>query len=429
MTSSGLSNAWATVSEIFASPRLVGTLSLTIAGTALSSLTIRELMGWAGLLAIVATLVILASLSLIARRREIEWHGLLPVSLLVFSGWAALSILWSQYQWATLAGLIYFGEFTLLAIYLALNRDTIQIARAYGDVLRWMLAVSVGLEIFAGVLIDSPIPFLGTAGNLANFGPIQGIFGTRNALGIVALVALVTFATEWRTRSVPRPLATGSFLLAALCLLFARSPLAFGGALVVGLAALALFALRRVPESARWYAQTALLVVLLTFGAFAWGLRTSIISALGASGELATRLSIWTQVRALIPFHELEGWGWIGRWRGGFPFDGIIDTHGGAVFSSLNMFLDIWLQLGLVGLFAFVVLVLLALVRSWLLASRNRSIVYAWPALVLVLLATTGLADSSMLTEFGWMTFVVCTVKASRDLSWRQTFAATSERR
>ena len=38
-------------------------------------------------------------------------------------------------------------------------------------------------------------------------GPIQGIFGSRNMLGFVALIALLTFIVEWRTRIVTRAAA------------------------------------------------------------------------------------------------------------------------------------------------------------------------------------------------------------------------------
>lgn len=95
----------------------------------------------------------------------------------------------------------------------------------------------------------------------------------------------------------------------------------------------------------------------------------------------------------------------------------------------MNAHLDVWFQIGLVGLVAFVGLVGLAFIRSWLLASRQRSFVYARPALVHLVLLTTALAlalaENSLLVEFGWLTFVVCSVKASRKLSWRKAFAAT----
>ena len=47
-----------------------------------------------------------------------------------------------------------------------------------------------------------PSGFLGIQGNIAQLGPIQGIFGTRNLLGFVAVIALITFLIEYRTQSV-----------------------------------------------------------------------------------------------------------------------------------------------------------------------------------------------------------------------------------
>ena len=409
--------------QMLGSPRFSAALTQAIIGALVGSLLLRELIGWAGWLAILATLVVLASFSLLAQREEIEWHGLLPISLLVFVGWATISVFWSEYTWATAGSAVYLLVVTTLGIYIALIRDTIQIARAFGNVLRGALALSLVLEIFSGILIDTPLGFLGIQGNLRELGPIQGIFGARNQLGIVALVAIVTFGTELRTRSVPRNLAIGSLLLGGLTLVFARSPVTFGTFVVVILATLALYGLRRVSPERKRIWQFVLLGSTITVGAIAWALRTQIIDALSASVELNLRLAVWRPIRILTPIHELEGWGWSGRWWEGIPpFTYIRD---GLQPSALNAYLDVWFQVGLVGLFAFVVMVGLAFIRSWLLACRQRSFVYAWPALVLVVLLVSALAESSMLVEFGWLTFVVCSVKASRELSWRRAFAAT----
>ncbi|MET4782139.1 O-antigen ligase family protein [Glaciihabitans sp. UYNi722] len=417
--------AFTAVENFFGSPRFSAALTQTIIGAALGSLFLQQLIGWAGLLAILGTLVVLATLSFLARRDTVEWHGLLPISLLIFVGWAAISVFWSQYQWATFGSVVYFGTVTVLGIYVALIRDTIQIARAFGDVLRVALALSLVLEIFSGVLIDAPLRFLYIQGNLAQFGPIQGIFGTRNQLGVIALVAIVTFVTELRTRSIQRPIAIGSLVLAALMLALSRSPVAFGTFVVVALAAAALYGLRRVSAERKRFWQIGLLALTIAVGAAAWAARTPIINALSASAELKLRLQLWQPMRLLIPLHELEGWGWIGHWREDLPPFQFIPDVAATPASGMNAYLDVWLQLGLVGLAAFVGLVALTFIRSWLLASRQRSFVYAWPALVLVVLLVTGFAESSMLVEFGWLTFVVCCVKASRELSWRKAFAAT----
>lgn len=424
-------SSWVTALDVaegfFRSPRFSAALALAIIGTEVASLLVRQLIGWPGLIGALSMLVVLATLSLVARRHDIEWHGLLPISLLVFVGWAAISVFWSQYQWATLGSVVYLASVTMLGIYVALVRDTIQIARAFGDVLRVMLALSIALEIFSGILIDTPLPFLFVGGHIAELGPIQGIFGTRNQLGVVALIGLITFVTELRTRSVPRWTGIASVTLAGGTLLLARSPVAFGTLVVVVFAAAALLVLRRLSEQRKRIGQIGLLVVSIAAAATAWGLRTQLIAAFSASAELKLRLELWAQMRALIPLHELEGWGWVGHWRKDvLPFTSFLNFSDRAPTSGLNAYLDVWLQLGLIGLLAFLGLLALTFVRSWLLASRQRSFVYAWPALVLVALLITSLAESAILVEFGWLTFVVCSVKAARELSWRRAFAVAT---
>lgn len=416
----------AVVRAFVSSPRFVTALTSVSVATAVFAFALRQLVGWAGLVAILAGLLLLAAGSAIARRDSIQWRGLLPISLIVFVGWAGLSILWSQYRWPTLGGLTYLACFTLLGLYVALMRDTIQIVRAYGDVLRFVLAVSIGLEIVAGVLIDAPIKFLDISGNLDVLGPIQGLSGARNQLGILAVLALITFLTELRTKSVRRGLAIGSLVLAGIALMLTHSPVAIGALIVVAVAAAALYGLRRVAPERRRFWQVGLLGFSVLAAGLSWAFRSSIVAALNAGGELSYRIEVWRQIWALVGLKPLQGWGWIGDWREDIaPFLLFEPIGNRPTTSALNAYLDVWFQLGLIGLAIFVGLVGLAFVRSWLLASQRRSFVFTWPALILVTLVTTALAESSMLIELGWLTFVVCAVKAADELSWRQAFART----
>ncbi len=405
------------------SARFVTALGVATIGTAACSFALRQTIGWAGLFGILGGLLVLWAIVLIARRGEIEWSGLLPISLMVFLGWALTSVFWSRYQWATLGGGAYLLAFAILGVAVALLRDTIQLVRAFGDVLRFTLLVSFTVEIVAGLLIDAPIRFLAVEGYLDRLGPIQGILGSRNQLGIVAIVAIVTFATELRTRSVSRGIGVGSIVLASLCLLLSQSPIAMGATAIVGVGTLALYGLRRVAAERRRFWQFGLLGSALVAAALAWTFRGQIIAGLDATNELDYRLNLWRRVWDLIPLHSLEGWGWIGAWHLELvPYVGFRAIPGGAPDSAANAFLDVWLQLGIVGLAAFGVLLFLAFVRSWLLAVQRRSVVFVWPALVLLTLVVTSLAESSILVEFGWLALVVCIVKASRELSWRQAF-------
>ena len=411
----------------FSQTRLANALVTVSIAVAVLSNTLRALVGWPGLIAILVLLVVMATLSLIARRDTIDYQGILPISLLLFLGWATISVFWSEYQWATVAGVGYLGVVSALGIYIALVRDTIQIVRAFGDVLRVVLVASLVLEVFSGLLIDSPIRFLGIEGHLDIAGPIQGVMGTRNQLGVVALIAAVTFGTELRTKSIRPGLAIASLVLAGITMVLTRSPLIGGVIVVLGVAIVSLYGLRRVAPARRTFAQLALLAGVAVVALVTWGLRAPIIALSNAGGELDYRLRLWNEMTALIRINPIEGWGWIGHWRPGLtPFQAFV-TDDRIPRSGVNAYLDVWFQLGGVGILIFVGLVGLAFVRSWLLAGHKRSVVFAWPALVLVVLLSSALFESSLLVEYGWLTFVVCCVKASQDLSWRTAFARPLE--
>ncbi|MHA7987247.1 O-antigen ligase family protein [Rathayibacter sp. CAU 1779] len=411
---------------LFESAKFSRALSLCIVGSAFLTTAIRDVIGWPGVIAVFATLVVLAVGSFIAHWNVIEWQGLLPVSLLVFVGWCAVSLVWSNYQWATLAAVLYQWVFTFLAIYLALVRDAIQIVRVIGDVLRVLLTASLALEVLSGLLIDAPIRFLGIAGNLAHGGPISGLFGSRNQLGLVALIAMVTFIIEWRTKSITTGLAVFSVVLAALALVFSSSPVIALVVVILLLATGALFGVRHI-RNERWKftVQVALGALLVVLAVLAFIFRAAVIDALHGRSVITVRYDVWIQIWHLIPVNPLLGWGWIGFWRGSLPPYSLINALTGAPHANgLNAFLDVWLQTGLVGFLLFLLLLGLAMGRSWLLGSNKRSVIYAWPPLILIALICTAMAESTILIESGWMLLVICTVKASQGMSWRQALPA-----
>ena len=406
--------------RVFASPKFAAALTLIILATAFSTHLLRSVMGWAGLIGILCGLVVLAVASLVARRPIVEWHGLLPISIIVFVAWCAVSGVWSGYVTETLIGVSYQITVGFLAIYVALVRDTFQVVRAIGDVLRVLLGLSIVLEVLSGLLLDLPIAFLGVVGDIDQLGPIQGIFGSRNVFGLIALIAAVTFYVELRARSIPRSLGVGSMWLAGICLVLTRSPVGVVVAICVAVAALALYRLRHTPVAGRRMLQVGLLSAALVAAGAAWLGRTTIVDTLNAGSEFEARYTLWSEMWRLVGLHPLEGWGWAGFWPQDItPYGGLEFTTGRGHLTGLNAYLDVYFQVGLIGFLAFLALVLLAFVRSWLLASNKRSLVYVWAPLILVTLLVTSAAESTILFEFGWLLLVICSVKAAQGLSWR----------
>jgi len=406
--------------RVLASPKFAASLTLIILTTVFSTHLLRSVMGWPGLNGVLGGLVVLAVLSLLARRPIVEWHGLLPISIIVFVAWCALSGVWSGYVSETIVGVSYQITVGFLAIYVSLVRDTFQVVRATGDVLRVLLGLSIVLEVLSGLLLDLPIAFLGVVGDIDRLGPVQGIFGSRNVFGLIALIAAVTFYVELRARSIPRGRGIGSMWLAGICLVLTQSPVILIVAICVSVAALALYRLRRSPVEGRWRLQLGLLAAALAAAGIAWVGRMTIIDTLNAGSEFEVRYSLWTEMWRLVQLHPLEGWGWTGFWpQDVTPYGWLEFTTGRAQATGLNAYLDVYFQVGLIGFLAFLALVLLALVRSWLLASNKRSLVYVWAPLILVTLLVTSAVESTILFEFGWLLLVICSVKAAQALSWR----------
>lgn len=404
----------------FAQAYTLTALTATFAGFAIQRLT-----SGATLATIIALLAVIGLGVLYVRRVELTVLRLAPSSLVAFLVLALLSVLWSTDGADTANGWIALFGYAVIAITIGHVRDTLQTVRAIGDTLRLLLSVSLGVELLSGVFFDMPFSFLGIQGNLADGGPIQGIFGTRNMLGFVAVIALITFVIEWRSRSVTRGVGVASIALAAMLALLSSSPSVVVLAAGVGVATVALSIVRHAPAERRGLAQWALGALVAIGGLAAFGLRHQIIRVLDAGSDFSTRADLWNQLLEFIAERPVLGWGWFGRWpTDEFPFVYVNilleDTHR----SALNAYFDVLLQLGWVGLVLFLVLGGVALVRSWLVASVRRSVVYAWTPLVLVTLAIESMFESFTLAGAGWLLLVLCALRAGQTRSWREDLDA-----
>jgi O-antigen ligase len=174
--------------------------------------------------------------------------------------------------------------------------------------------------------------------------------------------------------------------------------------------------------------QFIVLGVTILFAIAGWLFRGRIVTFFNADGDLDYRLHLWQKIVALLPGYTIQGWGWIGHWHTDVaPFVALTTEADRPASSAFNAYLDVLFQLGLVGFVIFVGMLGLAFTRSWLLAGRRRSIMYAWPALSLIALIIVSLAESSILADFGWLVFAICCMKASQELSWRRALSVLPE--
>ncbi|MDQ1073985.1 MULTISPECIES: O-antigen ligase family protein [Microbacterium] len=407
---------------LLASAGFARAFTLTVFAAVFGSTAIRGVSGDVTLATIVFGLCALGVGVLVVRRREIELVRLAPTTLVLFLVWAGASVLWSADPLSSLGGWAELVAVSFLAVVIGHVRDALQTVRALGDVLRWLLGASLALEILSGILLDLPIPFLGIQGDIASLGPVQGLFGTRNVLGFVTVIALITFLVEYRTQSVRAGTAIASVVLAGSLATLSGSPTVIAVAVTTGAATLALTLVRRLSAPRRPLAQLILGVGVIAAVATGYGMRDTFVAMADARADFSLRTDLWSRLLTYVAYRPVEGFGWFGTWSpDSFPFASLNFTLGEQHTSALDAYLDVLLQLGWVGLLLFLTLGALALARGWLVATERRSIVHAWGPLTLVALLTFSLFESFTLSGAGLLLLVVCAVRAGQSRSWRES--------
>jgi len=415
------------VSRFLGSVEMARAYTLAVLTATFGSFAIEQMTSSTTYATIIVLLCVLGAAILFVRREELSLLRLAPSSLLAFLALALASAIWTTDRSDTLVGWLWTFGFAVLAITIGHIRDTLQTVRAIGDTLRTLLLVSLGVEILSGILLDSPIAFLAVEGNLAMGGPVQGIFGTRNMLGFIAVIALITFFIEWRTQSVIAPIAVPSIALAGFLALVSASPTVLVLAVAVGVVTAALAVVRHTSAAHRNLVQWMLGALAVASLAVAFAFRHPIIAWMGAGSDFSIRADLWNKILDFVAIRPLQGWGWFGPWqRGEYPFTYINYLLDDQHQTALNAFFDVLLQLGIAGFLLFLILGGVALVRSWLVASVRHSVVYAWTPLVLVTLAVDSMFESFTLAGAGWFMLVLCALRAGQSRSWRENIDAAN---
>jgi exopolysaccharide production protein ExoQ len=406
---------------VLASAALARAFTIAVLGAVFSAFAIERIAGRVTYVSIIVGLCVIGVAVLIARRREISLVRLVPTTVVLFVAWTLVSVFWSQDRSGSLGSWASTAALAFLAVTIGHVRDTLQTVRALADVMRVLLSLSLGVEILAGILLDMPIRFLGIQGNLAQLGPVQGIFGTRNLMGFVAVIALITFLIEYRTQSVRLGVSVFSVVLAGALAALSDSPTVLVLAVAVGLAVGALALVRHARPEGRSALQWTLGGIVVAGLAIGYAARHPIIAFLGAGSDFSMRVDLWNTMVDFLRSKPVQGWGWFGPWNPEeFPFSAINYSLRTSHATGLNAYFDVLLQLGWVGLLLFTALCGIALVRSWLDASERRSVIYAWTPLVLVALLVDSMFESFTLFGFGWLLLVLCAVRAGQSRSWRE---------
>jgi exopolysaccharide production protein ExoQ len=398
----------------------------------------RNLLGWWGF-GIVAVLVVVGGVWLIVTVRPTWSWRRVPKSTLAFLVIATASIAWSFYPGASALGVAITLVTVFVAVALALCLPWPRFARALGAALKWVLGLSLVFELWVAIFVRGPVlplvpdfdagameaagekvpmAYYWSRGLLFSGGPIEGIVANRNLLAMVALLAVILFGTLTAAGTMRRAPGVGWLVVAALTLALTRSAtVILAGVLVVVALVFAAWARRLGPDRRRRVYATAGAAAIASVVALwaGWGL---LLRIFGKGEDLTGRLDIWNSVTGLALERPWFGWGWVGYWNPWVePFQDLAVRKGVTYLQAHDAWLDVWMQLGVVGLIAFAAMAIGALWRSWFLAvdppmdASGRRLPHTAaslaPLLLLVALLGQSIAESRLLIESGLALLVV----------------------
>lgn len=285
---------------------------------------------------------------------------------------AYLAIIWNFVPWA----IVVFGLLSVLW-----SMDPMQSARA---------AAQIGITVLAAIMFAQGLParafiaalmYAQISSIVASFF-VVGIFGAKNSLGLQ--LALTMLSSVWVLLDGNQPKYARAIALAALAvapymLLSAGSE----GALLTGFMAIAgsvsIFLLRRLQTDSRivlfWFGIIAVLIALgIAFLAID-NLFDMFLQSIGKDTSLTGRTVLWSRAAGIIADHPWGGVGlqafWVESNAEAIRFWEMFYIYGHAGFHFHDLWLEIGVELGLVGILIAAATTIIVVFNVWRWALRD----------------------------------------------------------
>ncbi len=316
---------------------------------------------------------------------------------------ALLSTAWSAAPAVTLRRAIALVGSTMFGVYLAARFRIPDQLR----LLAYAIALAAVLSLACGVFFPNSGIMHGELE-----GMWRGVFAHKNVLGRIMALGVVVFAMSFTGK---RKLVSAGAICLCLGLIYLSK--SHTAALVLA----ALIAVTPIYRALRMRMKIAVPVIafalLLAFGgAFLLsGHLDEALSAMHRNRNFTGRTELWAYSADQISQHPLLGFGYSAFWTVGNGHD-VETVIGWAPPHSHNGFLDLMLDLGVVGLALFMAIFAIAFHRA-LRASRETGAAYRyWPLVYLTFLLLYNFTESATLVRNSvfWILFVAITCSLRR---------------
>lgn len=363
--------------------------------------------------------LILAGLLILWRRRSVLIQIFSKnIWIWLFFIYCAISILWSDYPFVAFKRLIkLLGNVVMVLIILTEDRHF----EAIGAILRRLAFLLLPLS----VLFIKYYPHLGRGYHHNGKPMFTGVTGHKNALGQLCLLCGIYFSwnllinrREWIKLGKKLHITIYLVILPMIIWLFYKANSATS--LLCMLVALILFLVSSRPSVARVPQRILVIgiicIILLGSLEMFFNIKGTVITMLGRDPSLTTRVPIWNYLISLVR-DPIFGVGYESFWLG--DRQQIIKEQWGLSCNAHNGYLDIYLNIGLIGLFLLVCLFLSGLRKS------PQHLVTDYPAAILKLcfIVVVALYNWTEATFYGVSNIWILLLLGTMDISSQQKSA------
>ena len=339
------------------------------------------------------------------------------LAFLALVGWAGASVLWSIEPDVTLRRAIALAATTLMGLYLASSLG----GRRFAE----LVALTMLLLALGSYFVCLAVPKMGVSQDI-NAGTWRGLWYEKNEMGAMMVYASLAAVAAFLTNPRRRLLWGGALVLFIGLIVMTRSATSFLSLLIV-LGGATVFAFMRLGRAAAvaavWLGVTGLsaLAGLYMFAPNVF------YAALGKDATFTGRTEIWN---AVLRAHEAEpvtGYGYAAFWgRQSDIANWIRDALQWRVPSAHNGWLDLLIQLGLVGVAIFGAIFAISLLTA--VVRHQRLGDGYWATLFLAVYALQTMSESIILVHNN-LAWVFAVAAMARILGPKPATAGAAARR
>jgi exopolysaccharide production protein ExoQ len=333
-------------------------------------------------------------------RRVVQWLCAMRWTV----GIACLGIassIWSQFPLLTLRRSLPFALAGLFGLCLAVR---FPVRRQLSILWLAMIALSLGT-----IVVALFFPRVGLDASAGHFTDWQGVFTSKNGCGRIMVLATAVALCQRRGWVHTIVSLTLFILIAGMS--------GSRGAWVIEALVLAGYVAIRVCERMDSRSRVLLLVfgsaTALAATAGVASKYAAIAAFVGRDATLTGRTEIWRHVWPFILERPVLGWGYAAFWHGtqGEAFK-VVAAMRFIIFHAHNGFLEIWLELGAVGLILFACGYLRAWRKLWPQLRKGQMERVMWMMFVLILIGLYDLDENTLLIYNGlfWVLYVATLV-------------------